>query len=115
MDFEPAVVMLTRVISRPTVDRLTCDLGNKSVASDPPKGQRALFPDLPNAEQVIHSEEHMVLQTPEADRYHPGDELYAIPKHICPTSALHKQAYVIEGGKVVEKWDVTARDRFLTL
>ncbi len=115
MDFEPAVVMLTRVISRPTPDRLTCDLGNKSVASDPPKGHRVLFPDLPDAEQVLHNEEHLVLQTPLAEQYHPGDELYAIPKHVCPTSALHKQAYVIEAGNVVEMWDVTARDRCLTI
>ncbi|MEI8018316.1 MAG: D-TA family PLP-dependent enzyme [Schlesneria sp.] len=115
MDFEPAVAMLTRVISRPTPDRLTCDLGNKSVASDPPKGQRVLFPDLPDAEQVLHNEEHLVLQTPLAGRYQPGDELLAIPKHVCPTSALHKQAYVIEAGQVIEMWDVTARDRFLTI
>jgi D-serine deaminase-like pyridoxal phosphate-dependent protein len=115
MDFEPAVAMLTRVISRPAPDRLTCDLGNKSVASDPPKGSRVVFPDLPHAEQVLHNEEHLVLQTNQAERYHPGDELYAIPKHICPTSALHKQAYVVEGGKVVEMWDVIARDRCLTI
>ncbi|MDB5347671.1 MAG: D-threonine aldolase [Schlesneria sp.] len=115
MDFEPAVLMLTRVISRPAPDRVTCDLGNKSVASDPPKGQRVVFPDLPNAEQVLHNEEHIVLQTPLAERYKPGDELLAIPKHVCPTSALHKQAYVIEGGRVVEMWDVTARDRFITI
>ena len=115
MDFQPAVAMLTRVISRPTPDRLTCDLGHKSVASDPPKGQRVLFPDLPNAEQVLHNEEHLVLQTPLAERYQPGDELLAIPKHSCPTSALHKQVYVIAGGEVVEMWDVTARDRCLTI
>ena len=115
MDFEPAVAMLTRVISRPTPNRLTCDLGNKSVASDPPKGQRVVFPDLPDAEQVLHNEEHLVLQTPLAERYQPGDELYAIPKHVCPTSALHKQAYVIESGQVVDVWDVIARDRFLTI
>jgi D-serine deaminase-like pyridoxal phosphate-dependent protein len=115
MDFEPAVVMLTRVISRPAPDRLTCDLGNKSVASDPPRGQRVTFPDLPDAEQVLHNEEHLVLLTPLAGRYQPGDELLAIPKHVCPTSALHKQAYVIEGGRVVDMWDVTARDRCLTI
>jgi D-threonine aldolase len=115
MDFQPAVALLTRVISRPTADRLTCDLGNKAVASDPPKGQRVMFPDIPDAEQVLHNEEHLVLQTPRANDYQPGDELYAIPKHVCPTSALHKQAYVIEDGKVVEMWDVTARDRVLTI
>jgi D-serine deaminase-like pyridoxal phosphate-dependent protein len=115
MDFKPAVMMLTRVISRPTADRMTCDLGSKSVASDPPKGQRVAFPDLPEALQVLHNEEHLVLETPLADRYQPGDELFAIPKHICPTCAVHKQAYVIEGGKLVEMWDVTARDRCLTI
>jgi D-serine deaminase-like pyridoxal phosphate-dependent protein len=115
MDFEPAVVMLTRVISRPAPDRLTCDLGNKAVASDPPKGQRVVFPDLPDAEQVLHNEEHLVLQTPLAERYKPGDVLLGIPKHICPTSALYKQAVVIEAGRVVDMWDVAARDRFLTI
>lgn len=115
MDFEPAVLMLTRVISRPSADRLTCDLGNKSVASDPPKGQRVVFPDLPGADQVLHNEEHLVLQTPLAERYKPGDELLAIPKHVCPTSALHRQVYVIERGNVVDMWDVVARDRFLTI
>ena len=115
MDFEPAVVMLTRVISRPSADRVTCDLGNKAVASDPPRGQRVVFPDLPGAEQVLHNEEHIVLQTPLAENYKPGDVLMAIPRHVCPTSALYKQAYVIEGGKVVDMWDVTARDRFLTI
>jgi len=114
MDFEPAVLMLTRVISRPADNRLTCDLGNKSVASDPPKGQRATFPDLPDAVQVLHNEEHLVLETADAERYQPGDELLAIPRHICPTSALHRFAYVIEAGDVVDHWEVTGRDRCLT-
>jgi D-serine deaminase-like pyridoxal phosphate-dependent protein len=115
MNFEPAVAMLTRVISRPTADRLTCDLGNKSVAADPPKGQRVFFPDFPNAEQVLHNEEHLVLQTSQAERYQPGDVLYGIPRHVCPTSALYRQVYVIEQGEIVEMWDVTARDRVLTI
>ena len=34
---------------------------------------------------------------------------------ICPTSALHKQAYVVENGRVTEMWDITARDRVLTI
>lgn len=115
MDFQPAALMFTRVISRPTSDRLTCDLGYKAVASDPPKGQRVEFPDLPDAEQVLQNEEHLVLETSQAENYRPGDELLAIPRHICPTSALHKFAYVVSGGKVVETWDVTSRDRQITI
>lgn len=115
MDFQPAALMLTRVISRPTSDRLTCDLGYKAVASDPPKGQRVEFPDLPDAEQVLQNEEHLVLKTPLAEKYRPGDELLAVPRHICPTSALHKFAYVVSGGKVVDTWEVTSRDRQITV
>jgi D-threonine aldolase len=70
---------------------------------------------LPDAEQVLQNEEHLVLQTPEANRFRPGDELVAIPWHICPTTALHKQVYVVSGGRLVGRWDVTARDRCLTI
>jgi len=115
MDYEPAVMMLTRVISRPTENRLTCDLGNKAVAADPPKGQRVFFPDLPDAEQVIHNEEHLVLQTPAAKSFRPGDVLLGIPRHVCPTSALYKWVYVAEGNRVVDRWEVTSRDRQITI
>jgi D-serine deaminase-like pyridoxal phosphate-dependent protein len=113
--FHPAALLLTRVISRPTPNRVTLDLGNKAVASDPPAGARLIFPDLPDAKQVLHNEEHLVLETAQADRFQPGDELLAIPTHICPTSALHKQAFVISGGRYTKRWDVTARDRWLTI
>lgn len=112
--FEPAAIVLTRVISRPAPDRITLDLGNKSVAADPPKGRRVLFPELPDADQVIHNEEHLVLQTPDAGRYRVGDTLLGIPIHVCPTSALHAEVTVIDDGQRSESWQVTARNRSLT-
>lgn len=115
MVFRTAALLLTRVISRPTANRVTLDLGNKAVASDPPAGSRVVFPDLPDAKQVIHNEEHLVVETARAEEFQPGDELLAIPIHICPTSALHKEVYVIANGKLAERWDVTARDRRLTI
>ena len=115
LQFTPAAVLLTRVISRPTPDRITCDLGYKAVASDPPAGHRLLFPDLPDAEQVLQNEEHLVLRTERAGEFTPGDELIAIPRHVCPTTALHRQAWVISGGELVARWDVAARDRWLTI
>lgn len=115
LEFKPATAILTRVISRPAADRVTLDLGYKAVASDPPAGKRLTIPDLPDAEQVLQNEEHLVLCTPRAAEYKPGDELFAIPRHICPTVALHKQAYVISQGKLVDLWDVVARDRWLTI
>jgi len=115
MVFPPAALILTRVISRPTAERVTLDLGYKAVASDPPAGQRTVFPDLPDAVQVLQNEEHLVLETSRANDFEPGDELLAIPRHICPTSALHRAVYVVSGGEIVEQWDVASRDRWLTI
>lgn len=113
--FTPAALLLTRVISRPTPTRVTFDLGYKAVASDPPAGKRLVLLDLDNYEAVLQNEEHLVIETPDASRFHPGDEAYAIPTHICPTCAMHRQAYVVEHGKVIDRWDIVARDRVLTI
>ncbi len=113
--FAPAAVMLTRVVSRPASDRITLDLGYKAVASDPPAGKRLFFPDLADAQQVLQNEEHLVLQTSRANEFQPGDELMAIPRHICPTCALHRQMFVIAGGELVDRWDIASRDRWLTI
>ncbi|MEO1971841.1 MAG: D-TA family PLP-dependent enzyme, partial [Pirellulaceae bacterium] len=78
-------------------------------------GPRLFFPDLPDAEHIIHNEEHLVLKTDQAVNYQPGDVLLGIPRHACPTSALHRTADVVRGGKVVEQWTVTARDRKINI
>src|SRR5262249_29789629 len=66
--FTPAAVVFTRVVSRPTPTRVTLDLGTKAVASDPPAGQRCQVLDMPGATGVGHNEEHLILETPAADR-----------------------------------------------
>src|SRR5205814_9188221 len=111
--FEPAALLLTRVISRPTPTRVTFDLGYKAVASDPPAGKRCILLDVPDYEPVLQNEEHFVIETPAAERFQPGDEAFAIPTHICPTCAMHQRAYVVEGGRVVGTWDIAGRDRVL--
>ena len=115
MMFPPAALLLTRVISRPTADLITLDLGIKAVACDPPVERRCIFPDLPDAELVLHNEEHLVIKTERAAEYQPGDELMVIPWHICPSTALHKQVFVVSAGKLVDCWDVIARDRSLSV
>ena len=64
---------------------------------------------------VVRLEEHLVIETECASGYRPGDVELAIPTHICPTSALHSHAWVVSDGKVRERWEVTARDRALTV
>jgi D-serine deaminase-like pyridoxal phosphate-dependent protein len=113
--FTPAALLLTRVISRPTPTRLTLDLGYKAVSSDPPAGKRCVLLDVPDYDAVMQNEEHLVIETPAAERYRPGDGIFAIPTHICPTCALHRSAYVIEDGRVVATWEIASRDRVLSI
>lgn len=111
----PAAVLLTRVISRPTDNRVTFDLGNKAVAADPLLAKRVHLLDAPEYTVVGQNEEHLIIETAEASRYQPGDVVYALPGHVCPTCALHKEALLAEGGKIVGRWRITARDRLLTV
>src|SRR5262249_22729791 len=112
LTFTPAALLLTRVISHPKAGRVCLDLGHKAVAADP-SGPRARLLDLDDARPVNHSEEHLVLETSRADSLPIGTPLLAMPTHICPTMALHRRAYVIEDGALVDQWEVTARDRVL--
>jgi D-serine deaminase-like pyridoxal phosphate-dependent protein len=113
--FKPAALLLTRVISRPTPSRITLDLGYKAIASDPPAGKRCVLLNVLDYEPVLQNEEHFVVQSPAATRFRPGDEVYAVPTHVCPTTAMHRQAYVVEDGKITGTWDIVARDRVLTI
>lgn len=114
LDFVPAAVLLTRVISKPTPDRLCLDLGYKAVASDNPD-PRVKMLQISDAKMVTHNEEHLVMQTSDAGKFRVGEALYALPWHICPTVALHQQVWIVEGGKVTGSWKVAARDRILTV
>jgi D-serine deaminase-like pyridoxal phosphate-dependent protein len=113
--FTPAALLLTRVISRPTPARITLDLGYKAVSADPPLNNRCLLLDVPDYQPLLQNEEHLVIETPAAERYRPGDEIFAIPTHVCPTVALHRQAYAIENGQAAEMWEIAARDRVLSV
>jgi D-threonine aldolase len=113
--FTPAALILTRVVSRPTDNRVTFDVGTKSIASDPTLASRLVLPEIPDANFMLQNEEHLVVETAQAARWKPGDVTLAIPGHVCPSVALHASATVIENGHIVDVWPVTARDRKLTI
>jgi D-serine deaminase-like pyridoxal phosphate-dependent protein len=114
LPFTPAAAILTRVVSRPRPGRVCLDVGYKAVAADP-QGDRVRLVGIEEATLGPQSEEHLVVETPSAGALPPGTPLLAIPTHICPTCALHAFAYVVEDGRVVDRWEVAARDRTLTV
>ncbi len=112
LPFEPAAVLLTRVISKPGANRLCLDLGHKAVAADKPL-PRACLLGLQEATHRVHSEEHLTLETAVANEWSVGDCAYAIPEHICPTVALHDEVWVVSDGVAAARWEVSARRRRL--
>ncbi|MCW5551644.1 MAG: D-TA family PLP-dependent enzyme [Verrucomicrobiae bacterium] len=114
MDFLPAALVLTRVVSKPGGNRLCLDLGHKAIASENPH-PRVLFLNLPDAKALSHSEEHLVVETERAGEIELGECFYGVPWHVCPTVALHPEAVVVREGRAEERWEVVARKRKLTI
>jgi D-serine deaminase-like pyridoxal phosphate-dependent protein len=114
LEFMPAALVLTRVVSKPDTNRLCLDLGHKAIGSEMPQPRVKLL-GLEEAQMVMHSEEHLVIETGRSREFNVGDCLYGVPWHICPTVALHSEAHVIEEGKIVGTWQVAARERRLTV
>ena len=114
LKFIPAAALITRVISHPNDNLFTIDLGYKGIAADP----AGLVGFENEASHFFQSEEHWVFRMEkgyEKDLPKIGDVLYVIPTHICPTSALYPKALVSQNGKIIDVWQVTARNRKITI
>ena len=110
LPFNCAAVLLTRVISIIDQQTLCLDLGHKSVAAENPL-PRVQFLNVPDAEQLRQSEEHLVVRVADTRQHSVGEVWYAVPVHVCPTVALYEAVFVIEDGFFTKKWQVIARNR----
>jgi D-serine deaminase-like pyridoxal phosphate-dependent protein len=132
LDFLVAAVLVGRVVSTPsrsapgsgtrsrggagseTVPDVCLDLGTKAVASEMPQPRISLL-NIHGYRIVGHNEEHLIIEPPDAGRYHPGDVVYGVPIHICPTVARYETASVIERGRCTGEWRIAARNRRITI
>lgn len=113
--FEPAAVVVSRIISLPSDDTICIDLGHKSIASENSIDKRVQFLNAPGLVPIGHSEEHMILRHQREHSYAIGDVLYGIPYHVCPTIALYDAMMIVEKGHAIDRWAVTARGRRISL
>jgi len=111
MPFLPAAVLLTRVVSNPDVNTYCLDLGHKSVASENPLENRVRFLNVEGLTPLGHSEEHLVVINTREKPLNIGDEIYGLPYHICPTTALYNEVWIVEKHKIIDRWEVLARKR----
>jgi D-serine deaminase-like pyridoxal phosphate-dependent protein len=111
MPFIPAAVLISRVISKPNDDLYCLDLGHKSVAAENPIENRVRFLNAEGLIPLGHSEEHLVVKNTRKIDLNIGDVVYGIPYHICPTTALYNEVWVVENNKIIDRWEVLARKR----
>lgn len=114
IDFLYAAMLVMRVISKPAGGLLCLDLGHKAVAAEMPQ-PRVKILGMNDYTITNHSEEHMVIRTNEALKYKPGDTLYGIPWHICPTVDRYDYATVVTNHRATGRWKVEARQRKITI
>jgi D-serine deaminase-like pyridoxal phosphate-dependent protein len=106
-EFEIALSVLVRVISRPDADRAVLDVGVKGAGSE--FGVPAIR-DFPGAEiPFFRAEEHTVVRN--VPDWRIGQELHLIPSHACTTCNLYRELVVYEDGHVVEIWPIEASGR----
>ena len=104
------------MISNPCEGTFSLDLGYKGIAADP-AGIRGQLLGIENYEEMFQSEEHWTFRMKsghEDECPKVGEELFVIPTHICPTSALYPSVIVVANSEIVGEWEVTARNRKIT-
>ncbi len=113
-NFVPAALVLARIISLPG-NNICIDMGHKSIAAENDLQHRVNFMNAPRLKFTGQSEEHLVAEAPAGHEFEPGDILYGLPWHICPTVALYERAIIVENSVAVDEWKNAARDRMINV
>ncbi len=107
--YAPAVAVLATVTSHPLPQQITCDAGHKSVTVDSGVPNCAVV-GHPELKPLKPSEEHLPIEgTPGSELPAIGEQLYLIPRHVCPTVNNFDQALLIVDGEIAGTEQVTAR------
>jgi D-serine deaminase-like pyridoxal phosphate-dependent protein len=104
-----AVLVLTRVVSRPRAGVVTCDAGHKAVSADAGV-PTCVVVDHPELTPLSPSEEHLPMAVAgDASGPQIGEALYLLPRHVCPTVNNFDCALLVRNGQIETVEKVTAR------
>ena len=107
--YQPAVLVLTRVVSRPRAGMATCDAGHKAVSADAGV-PTCVVVGHPELTPLSPSEEHLPLAMEEsAAGPQVGEALYLLPRHVCPTVNNFDCALLVRDGRIESLEQVSAR------
>jgi len=109
--YQPAALVLTRVVSHPHPGIVTCDAGHKTVSADAGVPTCVVL-GHPELTPLSPSEEHLPLKVAqEATAPQVGETLYLLPRHICPTVNNFDCALLAKDGNIDALEQVSARGR----
>jgi len=110
-DFEPALTVLSTVISRQQDDVAITDMGLKSISID--RGLAEIVSPA-GASIIKHSEEHTKVSLPDASTQSlkVGDKVQARPTHGDTTINLHEYYFGIRNGKLEQAIPIPGRGKF---
>jgi 3-hydroxy-D-aspartate aldolase len=111
VDFAPALMVLSRVVSARHQSHVTVDAGLKAFATEagPP---RLLGGAAEGSRYRFMGDEHGALIPPEGEPPAPLDALIAFaPPHCDPTVNLYDDLHVLRGDTLVDIWPIEARGR----
>lgn len=107
LDYEPALTVLTTVVSRPTLDRAILDCGRKGLTGE---RHSPLVKHFPDARITMHHAEHIALELgPESRNLRIGDLVELIVGYADFTTQLHDEYFCFRGDELVEIWPVARR------
>lgn len=110
--YRPAALVVARAVSRPRAGMVTCDAGHKTVSADAGVPTCVVL-GHPELTPLSPSEEHLPFAVAEGQRGpEPGESLYLLPRHVCPTVNNFDCALLVRrGGEVEAVEKVSARGR----
>ena len=109
--YAPAAMVLSRIVSHPHDDIVTCDAGHKAVSADAGV-PTCVVVGHPELMPLSPSEEHLPLRASNAEDRPPiGEVLYLLPRHVCPTVNNFDSALLVSHGQIGSVEPVSARGR----
>jgi D-serine deaminase-like pyridoxal phosphate-dependent protein len=120
-----ALTVLARVVSKPAPDRIILDSGSKTLTNDlargfsPAPGYGAVLRSITGAQDVDDnliierlSEEHANVRAKNgSSRLRIGDLVRIVPNHSCVVSNLVDAAWLMDGERVLDRLEISARGR----
>ena len=106
-----AAAIVATVVSTSVPGQAVIDAGSKSLASDRPSWlpSHGIVPDLGNAPVAALWECHGLVKLGDQPPPALGSLVRVVPNHACTAVNLFDHLEVVSGGRIVDRWPITAR------